>query len=245
MSDEVNETPLNWNSATNEARVLKNEALPIVSRAVKGTAEKNSDLEKKVAPLKETGFLEMSSQWLEQIEKNYPDYYDALMSRQEAISRLADTFVPGYARIWEGHGGMSPGRAKRRVKEITQAEWEEARKKAEQAATSTVDYIARTVNNEREKAKSGYILESDSNTLDRVNGAIKKEVDDGHMLHEFRIEARQIGALTEGVWATLNAVDQEQLIKPEFSLDIGKALQKQEAFDNSKAGGEVQPQESK
>ena len=73
MSDEVKETPLDWDNATNEAQVLKNEALPIVSRAVKGTAEKNSDLEKKVAPLKETGFLEMSSQWLEQIEKNYPD----------------------------------------------------------------------------------------------------------------------------------------------------------------------------
>ena len=226
--------PLDLEKGATEARVLKNEIAPMVERSVKGTAESNPELKKKAAPLGETGYLELGSQRLKQIETKYPDYYDALMARQDAITRLTDTLLPGYAPIWEGHGGMTPGQAKRRAGSLPTKAWEEARGSAEKTATTTIDYITRTVNDERRKAQSGYILELDIDTLGRVNKAIKEEIEDGHILHEHRIEARQIGALTEGVWATLNAIDQERLVKPEFNLDIGKALQKQEAFDKSK-----------
>jgi len=223
--------------AHSEAKVLQNQVTPTVKNAVTGTAEGDPQLKSKIAPLRETGYLELGAQRLAELKAKHPDFYDALMARQEAIDSLTETMQPAHTEIWEGRGLMTPGVAKRRADTVPQTDREKARESALRNAVSTIDFIAQTVDREREKASKsrGHLSEDPIETYDRVNRVIRKEIEDGHTLHEHRIEARQSGALTDGVWATLNVIDEGRKLGPDFSLDISAALRKQSDYDKAVA----------
>lgn len=213
-----------------EAQVLQNEIAPKVKNAVKATAEKMADdgetgLKDQIKPLSDTGYLELGSQRLKQIQKESPDYYYALIDRQEAINELTDSLRPGYiGEIWKKGHRVSEGNARRQAETVSDESKINAEESAREKAYATVNAITSEVLRDRKD------FEMPMQTMDRVNEAIKQKYKYG-IYDEAHIEPRQIGAINKGVWATLNMVDEERKQGGNFGVDMNKALNKQAKFD--------------
>lgn len=212
-----------------EAQAIKNEVSPQVKRAYSHYEKASPENEALIKPLKETAYLELGSNQLDEIRKQNPDYYYALMERRDAIARLAATLKPAYSEIRNYH---NPRIAEEQADSLPTPEQLIAEAKAQQAAEATIDIIVDKLNKKKE---SNSVPTDDRTMMKEVTTAILEEMEDGHTIDRYYVRAPQIGALTEGIWATLEAEKLSKRLNVDIVTDVGTAIKKQELFNQSQA----------
>ncbi len=221
------EDRLGLEKAYDEARILHDKIAPEIKKTVTSAANDYPNLKTEVAPLGDTGYLELGAQRLAQLEQDYPDYYYALKTRQAAIDRLAEALRPPYSDIQHY---LNERIAHEEANSLSQKDQLTAEEKARHTANVTVRYITSNVLLEAENAHLPY---TDLQMLPKVSTAIQKELEDGHVLQHYKFRAQEIGSLTEAVLASLEVASQEKQVDPVFRLDLRPALAKQAKYDQA------------
>lgn len=227
-----------------EARVLHEDVAPAVEYSIKTTADSlakqgKGDLKEITETFGDTAYTELGVQRLEQIKENYPDYYMALQAGHDAVHELAETMRPAYTEsVWKRGGYKTPGIARQLADRVSEEEKLQAYGYAEQTAKTVITVISRRVN-DATSSEAGFRKGLPVDTYRAIGTEIAREIEDGHTLLDHELDAEQIGSLTKGVIASLNAMDQEKrMLKAEegkgFSVDLKAAHTKQETYDKNK-----------
>jgi hypothetical protein len=225
-----NEGRMDIETAHTEAEVLRGFA-DNLRVAVQDGAKENPAIADWSKLLKETGWLELGSQRLEQIKLDDAELYENVMSRQDAIDRLTETILPSHCDIgWDHYIPFE--KAKQLAQKLPVAEQEKARESAKGNAEAVVSQVTNKVMKK--------IVQNNSYTRSPiyVSEAIETEIEDGHVLNNRYIPA-QIGALTEAVLANVN-LDRLSKRKNQSGMtletsQIVAAFKKQMEFNNATA----------
>lgn len=228
MSEDMPETVIkDPGAAYLEALAVKNETAPTVERIYSKLKGQSPENERVISPLKETGYLELGAKQLQMIKENNPDYYFALTERRDAISRFAATLKPSYSEI---KNYINPRIAQEQADALPAKDQLKAEASAQQTAESVIDSISSSL---MRKKAANQSLNDDSRMMEEVTKEIQHEMAEGHVIDRYSIRPPQIGALTEGIWATLEANRQEQRANPDLVTNVTSALEKQALFDQS------------
>jgi len=206
-----------------QAGALSSYLAPKVERELKATAKRDPDLKTDLDKLGATGFIELGFQRLSEIEENYPDYYDALMERSAAMLDLAITLQPDYT---EGvvNSYMTPGVARRNADKVSGQVKAKAFNDALKTSASLINFVSKNVLVDRQAT------DSPEQVFSKVTTEVGKIIEEGVVLHERRLEAKQVGAIVKGVIASINVADEEAKLSPSYNLNIHEAIMKQEGY---------------